>query len=158
MVNGGDVPVEWSEKNVIVKAPESNPAISALKRPRGNSPSSEDKPKKARRQKAGVEKSKAGSPKPPMIAQSSSGVAQVTKFGAPADVPAGSLSPTKHYRRKTSAGRIQIFEISEEVSFQNPYLLTIFLFCFSLSFLLCLHPLALIVCFYGCNSLVKKCN
>ena len=75
MVNGGDVPVEWSEKNVIVKAPESNPATSALKRPCGNSPSSEDKPKKARRQKAGVEKSKAGSPKPPMIAQSSSGAA-----------------------------------------------------------------------------------
>ena len=158
MVNGGDVPVEWSEKNVIVKAPESNPAISALKRPRGNSPSSEDKPKKARRQKAGVEKSKAGSPKPPMITQSSSGAAQVTKFGAPADVPTGSLSLAKHYRRKTSAGRIQIFEISEEVSFQNPYLLTIFLFCCSLSFLLCLHPLVLIVCFYGCNSLVKKCN
>ena len=68
VVNGGDVPVEWSEKNVIVKAPESNPATGALKRPRGNSPSFKDKPKKARRQKAGVEKSKAGSLKPSMIA------------------------------------------------------------------------------------------
>ena len=64
MVNGGDVLVDWSEKNVIVKAPESNPTTGALKRPHGKSPSSKDKPKKLRRQKAGVEKSKAGSPKP----------------------------------------------------------------------------------------------
>ena len=54
VVNGGDVPVEWSEKKVIVKAPESNLAIGALKRPRGKSPSSEDKPKKVRRRKASV--------------------------------------------------------------------------------------------------------
>ena len=64
VVNGGDVLVDWSEKNVIVKALESNPTTDALKRPCGKSPSSKDKPKKVRRQKAGVEKSKAGSPKP----------------------------------------------------------------------------------------------
>nr|POF26475.1 hypothetical protein CFP56_35878 [Quercus suber] len=78
VVHGGDVPVEWSEKNIIAKAPESNPATSAPKRPRGKSPSSEDKPKKVRRQRVGVGKSKAGSPKPPVVAQSSSGVAQGT--------------------------------------------------------------------------------
>ena len=128
VVNGGDVLVDWSEKNVIVKAPESNPTTGALKRPHGKSPSSKDKPKKLRRQKAGVEKSKAGSPKPLVVAQSSSGAAQVTKFSAPADALASSLPPTKHYRRKTNAGRIHIFEISEEVSFRSPYLLTVFLF------------------------------
>ena len=147
VVNGGDVPVEWSEKKVIVKAPESNLAIGALKRPRGKSPSSEDKPKKVRRRKASVEKSKVGSLKPLVVAQSNSGAAQVTKFGAPTDALAGSLPPAKHYRRKASASRIQIFEISEEVFFQSPYLLTVFLFCFSFSFLLCLHSLALTVCF-----------
>ena len=67
VVHGGDVPVEWSEKNIIAKALESNPATGAPKRPHGKSPSSEDKPKKVRRQKAGVEKSKAGSPKPPVV-------------------------------------------------------------------------------------------
>nr|POF18129.1 hypothetical protein CFP56_59564 [Quercus suber] len=40
-------PLEWSEKNVIAKAPQSNPAIGAPKRSRGKSPSSEDKPKKS---------------------------------------------------------------------------------------------------------------
>ena len=82
-----------------------------------------------------------------MVAQSSSGATQVTKFGSPTDALAGSLPPAKHYRRKTSASRIQIFEISEEVFFQSPYLLTVFLFCFSFSFLLCLRSLALTVCF-----------
>ena len=109
--------MEWSEKNIVVKAPESNPNTGASKRPHGKSPSSEDKPKKVSRQKASVEKSRAGSPKPPMVAQPSSGAAQVTKFSAPADAPAGSSSSTKHYRRKTGAGRIQILETSVEVSF-----------------------------------------
>ena len=49
MVHGGDVPMEWSEKNIIAKASESNPTIGAPKRPRGKSLSSEDKPKKVRR-------------------------------------------------------------------------------------------------------------
>ena len=75
MVHGGDVPAEWSDKNVIVKAPESNPATGALKSPCGKSPSFEDKPKKTRRQKAGVEKSKASSPKPLAITRSNSGAA-----------------------------------------------------------------------------------
>jgi len=69
------------------------------------------------RQKTGVEKSKAGSPKPPVVAQPSSGATQVTKFSAPTDAPIGSSSPRKHYRKKTGAGRIQILETSEEVSF-----------------------------------------
>ena len=75
MVNRGDVLMEWSEKNVIVKAPESNPATSALKRPRGKSPLSEDKPKKVRQQKTVAEKSKVGSPKPLVVAQSNFGAA-----------------------------------------------------------------------------------
>ena len=68
VVHGSDVPMEWSEKNIVVKASESNPNTGAFKRPYGKSPSSEDKPKKVRRQKAGVEKSKAGNPKPPVVA------------------------------------------------------------------------------------------
>ena len=67
VVHGGDVPIEWSEKNVIAKAPESNLAIGASKSSRGKSPSSEDKPKKVRRKKASAEKSKASSPKPSTI-------------------------------------------------------------------------------------------
>ena len=98
--------MEWSEKNIIAKAFESNPTTGAPKRPCGKSPSSEDKPKKVSRQKAGVEKSKAGSPKPLVVAQSSSGAAQVTKFSAPTDAPIGLSSPTKHYSRKTGVGRI----------------------------------------------------
>ena len=69
MVHGGNVPIEWSEKNVIAKAPESNPATG------GKSPSSKDKPKKVRRKRASAEKSKVGSPKPPAAIQSSSGTA-----------------------------------------------------------------------------------
>nr|POE96574.1 hypothetical protein CFP56_44576 [Quercus suber] len=84
VVHGGDVPVEWSEKNIIAKAPKSNPAIGASKRPCVKSPSSEDKPKK------------------------------VTKSNAPADAPVNSLSPTKHYRRRTNAGRVEILETLEE--------------------------------------------
>nr|POE96571.1 hypothetical protein CFP56_44573 [Quercus suber] len=72
VVHGGDILVEWSEKNIITKAPKSDLATNAYKRPRGKSPSSEDKPNK------------------------------VTKSSAPADAPTSSLSPTKHYRRKTS--------------------------------------------------------
>ena len=68
MVHGGDVPVEWSEKNIVVKVPKSNSNTGASKRPHGKSPSSEDKPKKVRRQKVGVEKSKPGSPKPLVVA------------------------------------------------------------------------------------------
>ena len=68
VVHGGDVPMEWSEKNIIAKALESNPTTSAPKRPCGKSPSFEDKPKKGRRQRTGVEKSKAGSPKPSAVA------------------------------------------------------------------------------------------
>ena len=75
MVHGGDVPIEWSEKNVIAKAPKSNPAIGAPKISRGKSPSSKDKPKKVRRKRASAEKSKVGSPKPPVVVQSSSGAA-----------------------------------------------------------------------------------
>ena len=56
-----------SEKNVIAKAPESNPTTGVPKRYRGKSPSSEDKPKKVRQQRIGVEKSKAGNPKPPTV-------------------------------------------------------------------------------------------
>ena len=48
VVHGGDIPMEWSEKNIIAKALESNPATGAPKRPRGKSPSSEDKPRKVR--------------------------------------------------------------------------------------------------------------
>ena len=75
MVHGGNVPIEWSEKNVIAKAPKSNPATGAPKISRGKSPSSKDKPKKVRRKRASAEKSKVGSPKPPAAVQSSSGAA-----------------------------------------------------------------------------------
>ena len=68
VVHRGDVPMEWSEKNVIAKSPESNPVTGAAKRSCGKSPSSEDKPKNVRRQRASAEKSKAGSPKPPAVA------------------------------------------------------------------------------------------
>nr|POF23166.1 hypothetical protein CFP56_70946 [Quercus suber] len=114
VVHGGDVPMEWSEKSIIAKALESNPATGAPKRPRGKSPLSEDKPKKVRRQRAGIDMSKAGNPKPLVVAQSTSGATQVTKSSAPADAPTSPSSPTKHYRRKTSAGRVQILETSEE--------------------------------------------
>ena len=58
------------------------------------------------RQKVGVENSKAGSPKPLVVAQPSFGATQVTKLSAPTDAPIGLSSPTKHYRRKTGVGRI----------------------------------------------------
>ena len=38
VVYGGDVPIEWSEKNVIAKAPETNPTTGAPKRSYGKSP------------------------------------------------------------------------------------------------------------------------
>ena len=67
VVHGGDIPIEWSEKNVIAKAPESNPVTGAPKRSCGKSPSFEDKPKKVRQTRASVEKPKAGRPEPPAI-------------------------------------------------------------------------------------------
>ena len=152
--------MEWSEKNIIAKALESISTTSAPKRPRGKSASFEDKPKKVRRQRTGVEKSKAGSPKPSAVAQSSSGAAPATKSSVPAAASASSSSPLKQYRRKTNAGRVQILKTLEEVSSQNPYLLTPFLSFFVFSFLLCLPFLVLTTCFHGCNSLmsVKRCN
>ena len=38
VVRGGDVPIKWSEKNVIARAPETNPTTSAPKRSCGKSP------------------------------------------------------------------------------------------------------------------------
>ena len=160
VVHGGDVPMEWSEKNIIAKALESISTTSAPKRPRGKSASFEDKPKKVRRQRTGVEKSKAGSPKPSAVAQSSSGAAPATKSSVPAAASASSSSPLKQYRRKTNAGRVQILKTLEEVSSQNPYLLTPFLSFFAFSFLLCLPYLVLTTCLHGCNNLtsVKRYN
>ena len=151
MVYKGDVPLEWSEKNVIERTPKSNPATGAPKRSRGKSPSSEGKPKKVRCRRASAEKPKAGSPKPPAIVQPVSGATPAIKSSDPATASASTPSPLKQYRRKTSAGRMQILESSEVVSLQSPYLLTSFLpFFFSSlpSFLV------LTICFYGCNSLV----
>ena len=127
MVHKGNVPLEWSEKNVIVRAPESNPATSAPKRSRGKSPSSEDKPKKVRRRRASTKKPKDGSPKPPTVVQSGFGVASATKSGVLAAVSVSTPSPLKQYRRKTSAGRVKILKSLEEVFSQSPYLLTSFL-------------------------------
>nr|POE50280.1 hypothetical protein CFP56_48622 [Quercus suber] len=103
-----------SEKNVIAKAPETNPATSAPKRSHGKSPSSEDKPKKVIRKRASAKKLKAGSPKPPTIIQSGSSVASDTKPSVPAAAFASSSLPLKQYRRKTRAGRVQILETSKE--------------------------------------------
>ena len=52
MVHGGNVPIEWSEKNTIVGALKSNLATGLTKRSCGKLPPSEDKPKKVRRKKA----------------------------------------------------------------------------------------------------------
>ena len=65
VVLGGDIPIEWCEKNAIVGVLESNPATGSTKRSRGKSPPSEDKPKKVRYKRVSVEKPKTGSPKPP---------------------------------------------------------------------------------------------
>ena len=65
MVLGGDVPIEWCEKNAIVGVLESNPATGSTKRSRGKSPPSEDKPKKVRHKRVSVKKPKTSSPKPP---------------------------------------------------------------------------------------------
>ena len=115
VVHGGDVPIEWSEKNTIVRAPESNPATGATKRSRGKSPPSEDKTKKVRRKRARAEKLKTGSPKPPVVVPSGSGAATATKSSVPIAAPASALSSLKQYRRKTSAGRVKVPESSEEV-------------------------------------------
>ena len=96
MVHGGNVPIKWSVKNTIVRAPESNPAIGATKRSCGKSPPlEEDKPKKVRRKRASVEKPKTGSPKPLTVAQFGSGVAPVTKSSVPATASASTLSSLK---------------------------------------------------------------
>ena len=157
MVHRGNVPLEWSEKNVIVRAPESNPATSAPKRSRGKSPSSEDKPKKVRRRRASTKKPKDGSPKPPTVVQSGFGVASATKSGVPVAVSVSTPSPLKQYRRKTSAGRVKILKSLEEVFSQSPYLLTSFL-----SFFFSSLPsfLVLTICFYCCNNpvIMKRHN
>ena len=112
MVHGGDVPIEWSEKNTIVRAPESNPATGATKRSHGKSPPSEDKPKKVRRKRASAEKPKTGSPKPPVVVPSGSGAAPATKSSVPIAASASAFSPLKQYRRKTSASRVKVPESS----------------------------------------------
>ena len=151
VIHGGNVPIEWSEKNTIVRAPESNPAIGAPKRSRGKSPPSEDKPQKVRRKRASAKKPKTGNPKPPAVVQSGFGAAPVTKSSVPASTFASTLSPLKQYRRKTSASRVQVLDSLEEVFLQSPYLLTSFL-----SFFFSSLPsfLVLTICFYDCNSLV----
>lgn len=63
VVHGGDVLIKWSEKNTIVGAPKSNPATGSIKRSRGKSPPSENKPKKVRCKRASAKKPKIGGPK-----------------------------------------------------------------------------------------------
>ena len=93
MVHKGDVPLEWCEKNVIVRAPESNPTTGAPKRSCGKSPSSEDKHKKVRRRRASAEKPKTSSPKTPTVAQSGSGAAPAIKSNVPATASASTPPP-----------------------------------------------------------------
>ena len=97
MIHRGDVPIEWSEKNVIVRAPESNPTTGAPKRPCGRSPSSEDIPKKVRRKRASAEKIKASHPKPPVVVQFGSGAALATKSSVLAATSASTSSPLKQH-------------------------------------------------------------
>ena len=97
VVDGGNVPIEWSEKNVIVRAPESNPTTGAPKRPRGRSPSSEDIPKKVRRKRASAEKIKASHPKPPVVVQFGSGAAPAIKSSVLATASASISSPLKQH-------------------------------------------------------------
>ena len=151
MVHKGDVPLEWSEKNVIERTPEFNPATGAPKRSRGKSPSSEGKPKKVRHKRASAKKPKASSPKPPAIVQPGSGATPAIKSSVPATTSTSTPSPLKQYKRKTSAGRMQILKSSEDVSLQSPYLFTSFL-----PFFLSSLPsfLVLTICFYGYNNLV----
>nr|POE97890.1 hypothetical protein CFP56_33830 [Quercus suber] len=96
--------INYSEKNIIVRALESNLATGAPKRSHGKSPSFEDKPKKVRRRRASAEKPKAGSPKPSAIVQSRSGAAPATKSSVPTAASASTPLPLKQYKRKTSAG------------------------------------------------------
>nr|POF00013.1 hypothetical protein CFP56_55808 [Quercus suber] len=119
VVHGGDVPLEWSEKNVIVRGPESNPATGAPKRSRGKFPSSENKPKKVRRRRASAKKPKAGSPKPPAVVQSGSSAAPATKSSVPTAAYASTPSRLKQYRRKTNAGRVWVPESSEESGYSE---------------------------------------
>ena len=132
VVHGGDVPMEWSEKNTIVRAPKSNPATGATKRSHGKSPSSEDKPKKIRRKRGVAKKPKIGSPKPSTVVQSGSGAAPAINSSVPAATSTSTPSSLKHYRRKTNAGKVQFPKSSKEVSLQSLYLLTSFFFSFIL--------------------------
>ena len=155
VVLGGDVPIEWCEKNAIVGVPKSNPATGSTKRSRGKSPPLEDKPKKVRRKRASVEKPKNGSPKPPTTIQFGSGAAPATKSSVPAVAYASTFLPLKQYRRKANAGRIKVPKSSEEVFLESPYLLTSFL-----SFFFSSLPsfMVLTICCYGFNSpmIVKR--
>ena len=136
VVHGGNVPIEWPEKNTIVEAPESNLATSATKSSSDKSPPPGDKPKKVRCKRASAKKPKISSLKPLTITQSGSGAALITKSSILVAASASTLSPLKQYRRKTSAGRVKLLESSKEVFSQSPYLLTSFL---SLFFFLCLY-------------------
>ena len=113
-----------------MRAPESNPATSATKRSCGKSPSSKDKPKKIRHKRGNAEKPKIGSPKPPAVVQSGSGAFPATSSNIPATTFTGTPSLLKHYRRKTSAGRVQIPESRK----RYPYRAFIFLHVFYLIF------------------------
>jgi len=115
VVDGGNVPIEWSEKNIIVGAPKSNLAIGSTKGSRGKSCPSKVNPKKVRHKRASIEKPKTGIPKPPATVQSDSSAVPTTKFSVPATASASTLSPLKQYRRKTSAGRIKVPDSSEKV-------------------------------------------
>nr|POF22431.1 hypothetical protein CFP56_74740 [Quercus suber] len=123
VVYGGNVPIEWSEKNTIVRAPESNLATNATKRSCGKSPPSKDKPKKVRCKKPSAEKSKTGSSKPPAISQFGSVATLVTKSSVPAIASVSTLFPLKQYRRKTSAGKVKFGDSeetqSEEYDFED---------------------------------------
>ena len=95
VVDGGNVPIEWSEKNVIVGAPKSNLAIGSTKRSRDKSCPSKVKPKKVRHKKASIEKPNTGIPKPPAIVQSDSGAVPTTNFSVPVAASASTLTPLK---------------------------------------------------------------
>ena len=115
VVLGGDVPIEWCEKNAIVGVLESNPTTGSTKRSRGKSPPSKDKPKKVRSKRVSVEKPKTGSPKPPTAVRFGFGAAPATKSSVPATASTSTPLPLKQYRRKANGGRIKVPESSEEV-------------------------------------------
>lgn len=70
MVHGGNVPIEWSEKNNVVGAPKSIPVASSTKRIHGKSPPLEDKTKKVRRKRATAKKPRSDDLKPQVTVQS----------------------------------------------------------------------------------------